>query len=327
MSKIRSLVLLPFLLFTISGYCQFTDVINSNRPGESMGAFSVGKTVFQTEIGFYSFKEKHDTFNYEFKGFGSNLDVRYGAILEQLEFIVNLQYQNENYTAPLVDENHTGLKKTIIGAKYLIYDPMKNYVKKPNLYSWKANHKFDYRQFIPAIGVYAGVNLYFSKGVFYRPGVPIDQKMNLKAMVLTQNQFGKFVLVTNIILDKIPSLNKSLDYVITLTRGFSPRWSGFIENQGFNSDYYNDSFFRGGAAFLIKQNIQVDASIGTNYKNTPSILNGGIGLSWRFDKNYKEVKIPINNDKSSKDKAKKDKAKKDKAKKRLDEIESTPIKP
>ena len=31
---------------------QYTDQINSNRPGASIGAFSVGKNVYQSEIGF-----------------------------------------------------------------------------------------------------------------------------------------------------------------------------------------------------------------------------------------------------------------------------------
>ena len=319
MPKNKSSFLLLLLFLSFESYCQFTDVINSNRPGESMAAFSVGKTVIQAEMGFYGFKEKHDLQNYEAAGFGSNLDVRYGAFFEQLEFIMNLQYQHENYTSFLVDESYGGLKKTILGAKFLIYDPIKKYEEKPNLYSWKANHKFSYRQFIPAVGVYAGLNINLSNDAFLRPGIPADKSISPKVMLLTQNQFGKYVLVTNIILDKFLTEKQSIDYVITLTRGFSPRWSGYIENQGFNNDYYADSFIRGGAAFLVKQNIQIDASIGTNFKSTPSILNGGIGVSWRFDENYSEVMLRIPKEKSEKEK-KTDK-KKEKEKKRVDSFD------
>ena len=333
MFKIKSLLLVSLLLYSTAHFGQFTDVINSNRPGESMAAFSVGKTVFQAELGMYGFKEKHELLNYEASGFGSNLDFRYGAILEQLEFIVNLQYQYENFTAPLVNGNQSGFKKTIIGAKFLVYDPIKKYIEKPNLYSWKANHKFSYRQFIPAVGVYAGLNINLSDNTFIRPQIPNDPNISPKFMVLTQNQFGKFVLCTNIILDKFPSDKKSIDYVVTLTRGFNSRWSGFLENQGFKGDYYSDAIFRTGAAFLVKQNIQIDASIGVNYKDTPSVLAGGVGLSWRFDKNYSEVlyRIPKDKDKGKdKKKSKADKKKdkkKEKDKKRLDDIESTPLQP
>ncbi|KAB1154858.1 transporter [Flavobacterium luteum] len=329
MFKIKSLLLVSLLLYTTAHYGQFTDVINSNRPGESMAAFSVGKTVFQAELGLYGFKEKHELLNYEANGFGSNLDFRYGAFLEQLEFIVNFQYQYENFTAPMVNINQNGLKKTIIGAKFLVYDPYKKYIEKPNLYSWKANHKFSYRQFIPAVGIYAGLNINLSDNVFIRPQIPNDPNISPKFMVLTQNQFGKFVLCTNIILDKFSSEKQSIDYVVTLTRGFNSRWSGFLENQGFNSDYYSDAIFRTGAAFLVKQNIQIDASIGVNYKDTPSVLAGGVGLSWRFDKNYSEVlyRIPKEKDKKKSKADKKKDKKKEKDKKRLDEIESTTLQP
>ena len=324
MTKIKSLLPLLSLFITINSYCQFTDVINSNRPGESMAAFSVGKTVIQAEMGVYGVKEKHKLLNYDVKGMGSNLDLRYGAFFEQLEFILNLQYQYENYSSVLTDVTNGGLKKTIIGAKFLLYDPMKNYEKKPNFYSWKANHRFSYRQFIPAVGVYAGLNINLSNSIFSRPIIPNDPKISPKVMLLTQNQFGKFVFITNIILDKFGDKKQSIDYVVTLTRGFNSRWSGFLENQGFNGDYYSDGIFRGGAAYLVKQNIQIDASIGTNYKNTPSILIGGIGLSWRFDKNYNEVMLRIPKEKKGKEKekSKKDK-KKEKEKKRVDNIDGT----
>lgn len=326
MFKIKSLFLITLLLSTTVNYCQYTDVINSNQPGKSMGAFSVGETVFQAELGFYGYNEKHNLQYYEASGLGSDLTLRYGAFLEQLEFILDLQYQYEWYEATLEDKTSSGLSQTFFGAKYLIYDPLKKHDKtKPNLYSWKANHKFSWKQFIPAVGVYGGLNFNLaSADAFTRPGYPEDPKVSPKLAVITQNQLGRYVLVINIIADKIGSDRQSLDYVVTLTRGFSPRWSGFIENDGFNSDFYADYYFRGGAAYLVKQNIQIDASIGSNLKDTPSIWGGGIGISWRFDQNYKEILLRIPGDKKDKDKDKK-KSKKDKekekAKKRADEVE------
>lgn len=37
--------------------------------------------------------------------------------------------------------------------------------------------------------------------------------------------------------------------------------------------------------------MQLDASISTNFKDTPSVLYGGVGVSWRYDGNYKEIRI------------------------------------
>lgn len=321
MFKIKPLLLLLLLLNTTIHYGQFTDVINSNRPGKSMGAFSVGKTVLQAELGLYGYDESHDLQNYDAQGIGSDLSLRYGAFLEQLEFDLQVQYQQEWYQATLVDNSTAGFSQMIIGAKYLIYDPLKKQDKtKPNLYSWNANHKFSWKQFIPAVAVYAAANLNVAGDNFVRPGIPEDPSISPKAMIITQNQLGRYVFVINIIGDKIGSDLQSIDYVVTLTRGINQRWSAFIESNGYYGDYYSDAFIRGGAAYLVKQNIQIDASISTNIKDTPSILLGGIGVSWRFDRNYQEVMLRVPKDKEENEKGKKDK-KKDKSKKRLDEVE------
>jgi hypothetical protein len=141
-------------------------------------------------------------------------------------------------------------------------------------------------------------------------------------MLITQNIFGKgYVFVTNIFVDKIGTNFQSLEYVITLTKGFNDQWSGFIENKGIKSDLYADAIFRGGAAYLLNSNLQIDASISKNYKGTPSLTYGGIGISWRSDTKYKDVMIRAKKDKK-KDKSKKAKDK-DKTKKRLDEVEVT----
>ena len=112
-------------------------------------------------------------------------------------------------------------------------------------------------------------------------------------MLITQNHLGdgKWVFVTNIIADYIGTDYPTYGYVLTLTRGFNDQWSGFIENQGFKSDLYSDSILRGGAAYLLNKNMQLDASVSTNFKGTPSVLYGGLGVSWRYDGNYKEVRI------------------------------------
>jgi hypothetical protein len=308
------------LLFFSYSYAQFTDEINSNRPGESMSAFSVGKTVIQAEFGCNGINENHAKLDYNAIGLNSDLTLRYGAFLEQLELIMNVQYQVDWYESDFEKKVRNDLKQTLIGVKYLVYDPNKNYEKKPNLYSWKANHKFSYRAFIPALAIYAGANLNFSDNTF---SLKNDPFISPKAMLITQNQFGKFVFVTNIFADKITSEFPTFGYVATLTRGFSQRWTGFIENKGVQSDFYTDGIIRCGAAFLMKETIQIDASIGTNVKNTPNYIFGGFGISWRFDENYNDVINRVKKEKGKKDKGKdkKDKGKdnsNEKANKRKD---------
>ncbi len=318
MFKTKHLLL---ILLGINGFLmqgQHTDMINSNRPGLSQSAFSVGKNVFQLESGVYGITQEHDISKYKINGMGLDLSLRYGFFLEQLELILDAQYQMDKYSAPAFEEKRSGIKNLVFGAKYLIYDPWKNYEEKPNLYSWKANHRFKWRQLIPAVSAYVGAN--FSVGDTYFP--PDEPSFSPKAMIIAQHHLGtSWVLVSNIYMNKISTEYQSLGYVITLTRGFNDKWSGFIENQGIKSDYYSDGIFRIGAAYLIQNNWQIDASIGASYKDTPSLLYGGVGTSWRFDKNYKPVKIESGKeDGKTKQQKKKDK-KKEKERKRLEEVE------
>lgn len=304
------------LCSTAFGYSQYTDVINSNRPGKSMAAFSVGQNVFQVEAGIFAIDEETKAIKQTGFGLGSEMSLRYGAFLEQLEFSLDLQYQYSNYEIPNSEFKVSGLRQMTIGAKYLVYDPYKNFERKPNLYSWKANHKFIWRQLIPAVGIYAGANLNLFKDGFAYEG---ESKIAPKAALITQNQFGKHVLVMNFLADKIGSDYMVLGGIITLTRGFNEQWSGFVEAQGYKSDYRNDIAFRMGAAYLLAENLQIDASIGANIKDRPSYMMAGLGVSWRFDENYKEVFLRIPSD-DKKDKNGKDKKDKKKKNKRIDEV-------
>jgi len=311
MLKLKSFLILLILLGVENASAQYTDVINSNRPGESMSAFSVGKNVIQLESGINGIHEKHELLGTEANGIAADFNIRYGVFFEQLEFILELQHQTDQYKTFLGSETRNGLRQSIFGAKYLLYDPYKNRKEKINIYSWKANHKFKWNQFIPSVAAYAGVNMNFGSPFTFAN----DPIISPKVMIITQNQFsGGYVFVMNIIADKITTDYPSYGYVITLTKGFNEKWSGFLENQGFKSDFYGDAIIRGGAAYLISERVQLDASIATNFKDTPSILYGGVGISWRFDADYEEILIRSNDDSKDKDK------KKDK-KKRKDEVE------
>jgi hypothetical protein len=237
--------------------------------------------------------------NYDANGFGIDATLRWGLFMEKLELIADIQYQNEKYTTLFNSSNRADFKQTVLGAKYLIYDPFKNYEKKVNIYSWKANRAFNWRQLIPAVSVFAGANFTMADNPYsFSP----ESSISPKIILITQNHLGdgKWVFVTNIIADYVTTDYPSYGYVLTLTRGFNDKWSGFVENQGFKSDFYSDAIVRGGAAYLLNKDMQIDASISTSLKDTPSALYGGIGFSWRYDANYQEVRINIDNKDSDK---------------------------
>jgi hypothetical protein len=303
-----TVVVLLFLISTIH-YGQHTDEINSNRPGESMSAFAVGKTVIQVETGVFGIQESHSLQNYDAYGFGIDAEIRYGAFLESLEFIADIQYLNETFTYPLQIDERANFKQAVLGAKYLIYDPNKGYKKEVNLHSWKANQRYNWHQFVPAIAIFAGANFTGADNPFY---FSPESSISPKVAIILQNHFGdgSWVFVTNIISNYMTTDYPSLSYIITLTKGINNKWSAFVENQGIKSDFYSDAIFRGGAAYLINKNMQVDASLSTNFKDTPSILYGGVGMSWRWDGAYKEVRLLTNEEEASKNMAKKTNTKK-----------------
>jgi len=306
MFNIKTLFFSLILLIPAINYGQHTDEINSNRPGESMSAFAVGKTVIQVETGVFGIQESHSLSNYDANGFGLDLELRYGAFLENLEFIADIQYLDETFTYPMQVDDRADFKQSVLGAKYLIYDPNKGYKKEVDLYSWKANHKFDWHQVIPAVAVFAGANFTGADNPYY---FSQQSAISPKVALILQNHLGdgSWVFVTNIIYNYIATDYPSLSYILTLTKGINQKWSAFVENQGIKSDFYSDAVVRGGAAYLIHKNLQVDASISTNFKDTPSILYGGVGLSWRYDGRYKEVRLMSKEEEAAQKMAKKTK--------------------
>lgn len=289
--------LLPALVFLIvqSTYSQYTEVINSNRPGVSKAAFSVGTNVLQFELGPYIVNEEHTPLQYEVSGFGADFSVRYGLFFEQLEVNIEGIYQNDTFTNNIStipqQASRSNFKNLAIGAKYLIYDPYKNSDDdKPNLYSYHANRGFKWKDLIPAVAIYGGANFDTPDNPYTGPGV---EGFSPKAMVATQNNFSNgWVLVTNLVFDRIGTDFPEFQYLITATYSFSPQWVVFGETQGIKGDFYADNLFRVGGAYLWTRDFQLDTAITFNTKDTPSIFNVNIGASYRFD--FHEDK-PIDN--------------------------------
>ena len=302
-----------FLLCTISFSpvsAQYTEMINTNRPGGSQGAFSVGTNVLQIETGFSYGKEKHELFKTETNGLAIDYSIRYGFWKERLEVSLMGEFQSNNITdnrsTTAREYSLSNFKSNTIGAKYLIYDPYrKRDLKGPNLYSWKANNKTQWADLIPAISIYAGVNFDFADNPFTPEA---EGKISPKFVIATQNNFiGGWVFVTNIIVDRVTTDFPTYGYIVTLTHATNRYFSVFLENQGLKSDFYSDQLLRGGAAALINENLQVDLSLTYSFKDTPSKFYGRAGLAYRFDMHNRDEYLEDDANKEMKDKKEKDK--------------------
>jgi hypothetical protein len=296
------LLLFVCALFCTNAFSQYTEVINSNRPGVSRSAFAVGTNVAQLEVGPYLLKEEHTPLKYEVSGFGVDFSARYGLLLSELEINIEGTYQNDTFTdnrSSIVSENdRSNFKFLAIGAKYLVYDPLKNAEEdKPNLYSWKANHSFKWSSLIPAVAVYAGVNYDTKNNSYTAPGV---EGISPKIMVATQNNFaGGFVFVMNLIKNRIGTDQSDFQYILTLTHSFNPKWVVFGEAHGISSDYYADNLIRFGGAYLWGKDLQLDTALTFNTKDTPSVFSVNFGASYRLD--FHKDKEEIDNNSDAKD--------------------------
>ena len=307
-----------FIASTQAVLSQYTETINSNRPGNSQGAFAVGRNVLQLELGLGLGQENHDLLNTEASAFSLDYAVRYGLFMERLEINAIGAYQRNEVTFDdgfvTGEFTQANFRLNSLGAKYLLYDPYrKRELEGPNLYSWKANNTFQWRDLSPAISVYAGANFDFEDNPF----TPEDElTISPRIAIITQNNFlGGWVFVTNIIVDRVTTEFPSYSYLLTLTHAFSEKFSAFVENEGIKSDFYADQLFRGGAAYLFNNDFQLDASVLLNWKDTPTRTFFKIGASYRFDMHgqdeYLEEKGPDGEAINKKDNKKKRRKRRD----------------
>ena len=86
----------------------------------------------------------------------------------------------------------------------------------------------------------------------------------------------------NFIYNRISSEFPEFSYILTLTHTINKNWSVYIEYTRFFSDLYKDQIFRTGAAYLFNDDLQFEATFGSNTKNSPSIFFFNLGASYRL---------------------------------------------
>ena len=272
---------------------QYTETINSNRPGESQGAFAVGKNVLQLEAGGFMGNDNHSLFYTDTDILGASYGLRFGFLTEILELNFFGSFQNEQtlLSRGVIEEEYerANFPQNTIGAKFLLFDPHKSLPEdKPNLYSWKANQGFKWKTLIPAVSVYAGANFSWWDNPYMFEGESI---ISPKAAIITQNNWGRWVLVINLIADKFTEEYPTYAGIATLTHAVTPKFAVFGEYQGLISDLYADDLFRGGAAYLFGKDFQLDISGLLNVKDTPSRWQVAAGISYRIDMHKDEEYI------------------------------------
>lgn len=284
MKKVITSLFLVFASFLMNA--QYTEIINSKRPGFSESPYSIGTDVLQFETGlFYKNSNNPEAFSNQ-NSIGGELFFRYGKFFEKLEMNAKITYQKDELLNPF-DKNYniSGISELTIGAKYLIYQ--QKYVDKTKeIRSWRRKYSFDKKRLIPSVGIYAGVNTNFLGKDFED-----INGVSFKGAILLQNDLtDRFVVLTNLIANNISSKNNYYKYIITATYAISNKWSIFIENQTRYQKLHKPKINNGaGLAYLYNKNLQLDASIRANFFADYSFTYTSIGAAWRLDRHSDEV--------------------------------------
>ena len=283
------LLLVLFVLFFLPTYGQYTEVINSNRPGFSESPYSVGTGIYQFESSlFLNNSTTTPTFTIP-QSYGVDLLFRTSFFLERLEINTQLTYQRDKVAFKNIFTSHyftSGLSKITIGAKYLLFEP-KYTDKSKEIRSWKRKFAFDKKRLIPSVALYLGMNTDFVNEI-YQTG-DITPKVGI---LLQQNLSPNFNLVSNLYYDKIGSDFSEFSYIVTATLNFNDYWSGFLENQNVFQKYQNNTNFGIGLAYLYSKDLQINTSGRMLFEGKSQGFYASLGVSYRINKHqdsYKEV--------------------------------------
>jgi len=260
---------------------QYTNVINSNRPGFSESPYSVGAGVYQIETGFfYNSSKIVRTFTIP-KSFGLNMVLRTSFFSERLELNTNFTIQKDQVAFKNVFTSHyftTGISDFSVGAKYLVYH-QEYEGKSKEIRSWKRRHAFDWKRVIPSVAVYIGMNTNLVNDIYKLEGI------TPKVGVLLQNNLSnKLNIITNIFYDNINSSYSEFIYIVTGTYAINDNWSTFLEHQGSYNNFQINNNFGTGIAYLANRHFQVDASTRLNFNGKTTEFYVGIGFSFRLDR-------------------------------------------
>lgn len=108
------------LLFSNPVLAQFNETIRTGRPGQAIGAFTVGKGVLQVQSGFDVFGSQNSRTKLKSNGFLNNTVVRYG-LTETFEVSTLVEYKTETNEQNDIRTNLQGLSAFDVGMRYHIF--------------------------------------------------------------------------------------------------------------------------------------------------------------------------------------------------------------
>lgn len=259
---IKNLIfLLCLLVFSDSIFAQFSEQIRSGRPGQGIGAFTVGKNVLQLQQGidlnsikFQSIEDKRWINNNVIR-FGITEHVELSAVVEeQMRFY---QVNNDKLISEGISALHAGFRVNFSDQSGIIPSTC-----------------FQMRLKFPGVSKAFGNN-YLAPDMIFVAHWDINSKNSLNTNFgLTYN--GENAHPTG-------------RYVLNYSYSIAKKWSVFIENYGFLTNDDFNTRFDTGFAFLINNNFQLDLFGGYHKNDLTEEYFISTGVSWRLTKRRLKV--------------------------------------
>lgn len=228
---------------------QYAETITSGRPGQAIGARTLGRRVFQIQSGMF--------FNRINNGGKTNVNIFSNVIrlgvAEHFELNGVLNWQQREFTDGTAVG---GLSDTQLGGRI---------------------HLIKHSGWIPSLDVQARLLLTWQSEVFQR------ERMGSSFIVATGNQItDRFLLTTNwgLLLEGNGSSGKA-SFVVNGNYAATKRLGVFAEVYGGFYDF--TTFFDGGLSYLVTDDFQLDVSLGWQGQNNVEDWFIDFGISIRTD--------------------------------------------
>jgi len=296
-----------FLFLATTSNAQYTDIINSSRPGYTESPYAVGTNVLQLEnTSTYTTIEE---LGIQLNDLNNNITFRYGFWKERLEANLNHEFTHST------NNGITGTKDLSLGLKYLIYEPK---IEETSDYktSWKKRYGFKISSLIPSVAVRAQLHTSLTNERFRNGGLT-----TYTLGVITQNNISRKLSINNQFdYYKFGGDEAEFIYAISASYVYKTRWNPYFEYRFHSLDSHNFSKISIGTPFLLSEDLSISAHynavIGTDAKGSEF----GINASYRFDNHYDRWKrIPKEENDENQSTSKNSKKRRKKRKKKVDQ--------
>ncbi len=253
-----AIIIVPLAFAWEPVQAQFHETIRSGRPGQSIGAYTVGKGVFQIQSGVDRFGYQNENTGESGDGFLTNTGVRCG-LTENFEVGAFFEYRQENTSVNKINSFYNGLSNFLVGIRHQISEG-KGLV--PSI-------GFQFRLRLPVMSEHYQITNTAPSFIF-----------------VTSQQLSKsFTLITNLGgawngMDATPSGT----YTANLSCAFTSTFGGFLESYGTLTQGRFETRMDTGVAWLFTKNLQLDLLGGYGNNHGLSDYFFSTGISWRTNR-------------------------------------------